>query len=580
MAKLDTQQQQAVVTDSKKALVLAGAGSGKTRVLIERIAHLVETQKVSPYEILSFTFTRKAAQEMKTRLEERIGPQAHRVTMGTMHALALRMIHRFGDVIGFKSKSTTVYGQWESDYLLKEIAIDLGVYKKSWNPKKRDIDKTFAEYYEKGIEPERHDAAYTLFKAFIARCMENNALTYGSLLIGLELLIPTLAKYLHFKHLLVDETQDIDPLQWRIINKLCEAFGASLFVVGDIDQSIYEFRGAVPDYLIEHQEEFDIYKLETNYRSDASIVDAANNLIGHNENRLKKTMKANRPLADRSIKIFRNIDSTELLNVLDTVERERSNIAVLARNHVLLKKLSQIMTEHDTPHAYIGSKTALTNSEEFRRFHAFLKLIVNVYDNFSFLMMRELIGLSRDEYSDIRKVAVGEGKSHFQVWMELDLDHMDSKPFFTDDESLVDKLLSHRYMGDDSPYEAARNFALEWVNNNPTGTIQEYLDFIAVYDVQDEIREDTEGVQLMTIHAAKGLEFPVVIIAGVNEGLLPSSQAIKSGEVESERRLAYVAWTRAQDQLILTIRPEEKQSESGRVYQNPVSRFIQESGLR
>ena len=145
---LDTQQQQAVETDSRKALVIAGAGSGKTRTLTERIAYLIEKKKVSPYEICAFTFTRKASQEMKSRLEARIGNQAHKVQMGTMHALGLSMLHRFGDILGLKAKNITVYCEWESAYLLKDIATDMGIYKKSWNPRKKDIDAVFAQAAE------------------------------------------------------------------------------------------------------------------------------------------------------------------------------------------------------------------------------------------------------------------------------------------------------------------------------------------------------------------------------------------------------------------------------------------------
>src|SRR5664280_1034456 len=147
MSQLDLQQQQAVETESKRALVLSGAGSGKTRVLIERIAHLIETQHVSPYEIMAFTFTRKAAGEIQSRLVERLGTKAYHVQMGTIHAIALSMLQRFGEIIGLKPKNLTVYGDFEEQYLLKDTAIAMGVYKKAWKPKKGDIDAVFNRYY-------------------------------------------------------------------------------------------------------------------------------------------------------------------------------------------------------------------------------------------------------------------------------------------------------------------------------------------------------------------------------------------------------------------------------------------------
>ena len=168
--QLDKQQSAAVKTESNRVLVLAGAGSGKTRVLTERIAYLTETQKVSPYEIMAFSFTRKASGEIRSRLEERIGSEANHCTLGTMHSIALQFIHRLGEAIGFKSKGVTVYSAWETNYLLKEIAIEMGIFKKSWNPKKKVVDEVFADYYERGILPAPDHPAKAIFDVFIARC--------------------------------------------------------------------------------------------------------------------------------------------------------------------------------------------------------------------------------------------------------------------------------------------------------------------------------------------------------------------------------------------------------------------------
>jgi len=873
--QLDKNQEKAVFAKGKSVLVLAGAGSGKTRVLTERIAHLVEDEKVSPYEILSFTFTRKAAQEMKTRLEDRLGSTAHNVTMGTMHSLALSMLHRFGEIIGMRPNSITVYGAWEEAFLLKEIAKEMGVFKKGWNPKKADIDLTLNNYYQKGIVPNELDKTYPLFKAFMARCRENNSLTYGGLLIGLEMLIDTMAKHLHYKHILVDEVQDIDPLQWRIINKMVEAFGASLFVVGDIDQcqpegtmvittngakpiesldpekdelkvyckhdamiygghnkgykfsikkrkftgilrtirvkggkatsctdnhkwyvkwsdwardhkwnvvylmkkgnrfrigwcqlfrnghpgihfytrvrlegadcawilrfcdtkkqasllesilaaqygiptitfkatnnakyydqegidyvfnslwhletnakkilsdhklsmahpffnnngdhkkqggktifqisthnlragffclpqkegtrfikwspikdisfenveklsvysldvekyhtyvadglctcnSIYSFRGAVPEYLLEHQDEFDIYRLELNYRSDLDIVYSANQLIVNNSSRLEKTMIATRNSNKDVVTVKRNFDSNFLAGYLKgIVELEAfdlKDMAILSRNHILLKKLSSILKEENVPHTYVGRKTELTRSEEFRRFHAVLKLIVNPYDNFAFLLIKDFINLSDGEYSKVRFRSIMEGKSHFQAWKD------NYRESWWRDIEIASR--SHdlgglvRIMGESLGVlfntKDICDFILKWENDHPkmkdipseVGPIILYLDWLATYDLQDEITEETEGIQLMTIHGAKGLEFPIVIIAGMNEGLLPSKQAISSDNIEDERRLCYVAVTRAEDHLILTARPETKESKSGKIYHNPISRFIKEMDIQ
>jgi len=584
--ELDAQQQIAVETDSPRALVLAGAGSGKTRVLIERIAHLIENKHVSSYEILAISFTRKSAQEMRTRLEERIGSAAFHVNMGTMHAQALSMIRRFGDTVGIRPKSLTVYSDWENNFLLKEIAIEMGVYKgKVWKiPYKKEIAPLFADYYERGIEPNPLAKGYPLFKAFMARCRKNNSMPYGGLLFGLELLIPVMAKHLHIRHILVDEVQDLDPLQWRIINAMVEAFGAKLFVVGDIDQSIYSFRGAVPEYLVDHADDFDIYRLEMNYRSDRNVVTAANTLIEHNQNRLEKTMQAFED-AQTPIDVIKNVDSDAMVGLIKSKldgGQAAEGIAVLSPVHALLKKLSQMLTDADVPHTYAGKKSELTRSEGFRRFHAFLKLLVNPYDNFSFLLIRDMVGLSIGDYKKIRFAALNQGKSHFQAWMSTPtLKGAGWQSWFEEsyDYSMetVSWALGKRLYGaeESEPFL----FIKEWIGGNPHGNIKEYLDWLTTYDLQDEIEEKNEGVLLSTIHGAKGLEFPSVIIAGVNEGLLPSKRAIQNEELEDTRRLAYVAWTRAEDKLIIAVRPESKEDARGHVHVNPISRFVAESGL-
>lgn len=576
---LDAQQTIAVRTSSKRALVLAGAGSGKTRTLIERIAYLTEECKVSPYEIMAFTFTRKAAGEIKTRLQERIGNKAYHVTMGTMHALSLSMINRFGEIIGLKQKQVTVYCQWEEEFLLKDVAQEMGIFNgKNWKIKKADIDGMFGTYYQRGIEPKEDDPLYPLFRAFIQRCRENNSLTYGGLLIGLRLLIPTMAKYLHIEHILVDEVQDIDHLQWAIILEMEKAFNAELFLVGDIDQSIYEWRGAAPKYLVDHQSEFDIYRMEVNYRSVPEIVTAANKLIEHNQDRITKTMTAARNqffLYD--VRVLKNIDSEAIVGLFIEDPADRP-IAVLARNHSLLQKIDRLMEEANISHVYIGKNTALTNSEPFRRFHAFLKLCINPYDNFSFLLIKDVIGLTREEYGKIRLEAAQEGKSHFQVWDWINKENDIFVLLGENAEGLDDsyRLIAERFP-DLSPESAA--FINEWLKESSSDRIEDYLSWLATYDLQDEIKDESkEEITLMTIHAAKGLEWPVVIVAGCNEGIMPSKQAVISGDIESERRLFYVAMTRAQDQLVLTVRPERTERPGGGFSESPISRFIGEAG--
>ena len=565
---LDHQQQSAVKTTSPRALILAGAGSGKTRVLIERIAWLIETQKVSPTEIMAFSFTRKASGEIRDRLKERIGGKASGAQMGTMHGLALELIHRFGEVLGLRPASVTVYGDWEAGYLLADVAQEMSAKKPALKAAKEALER----YYQTGDEPKEDDPGRDLFMVFLARCRENNALTYGALLVGLRLLVPTLAKYLHVRHILVDEVQDIDPLQWAIINEMVSAFNANLFVVGDIDQSIYEFRGAVPGYLVDHSGEFDIYRIENNYRSTPSIVEASNRLISHNTDRVEKTMRATREGTEggpSGVYVRRDCNSEAIIGMVKTekfIYGDCQGWAILARKHSLLGKIDRLMEEAEIHHTYIGKTTALTNSEPFRRFHSFLKLAVNPFDNFSFLLIRDVIGLSREEYGRIRLEAADKGRSHFQIWHSFDY------PLSDVPLSGCARWISATYP-DLSPESMA--FIHKWLEDHPDDIVS-YLDWLAIFDVQDEIKGDeSEGITLATIHAAKGLEWPVVILAGCNEGIIPG-RPNDPDEIEGERRLMYVAMTRAMDQLILTVRPTETTDAAGRIHKSPESRFINE----
>ncbi len=304
------------------------------------------------------------------------------------------------------------------------------------------------------------------------------------------------------------------------------------------------------------------------------MVQAANNLIEHNRNRLEKTMVADKDLG-RKIETVEDMDSSRIAGLLAFYNHRA---AVLARNHFMLEKLSRLLDESNIKHEYIGKKTALTRSENFRRFHAFLKLIVNPFDNFSFLLIRDYIGVSFDDYKEIRIKAVEEYKSHFKAWLSMDSEDSENwvewfKVSERGDISTVIDWMKDVEFGFDSG--EIFDFLYVWILDNYDKTIDDYLNWLATFDLQDEIKEEPENLQLMTIHAAKGLEWPTVIIAGLNEGIFPSRQSINKNDLEDERRLAYVAFTRAEDQLILTSRPFEKDDEL--FIKNPVSRFIAES---
>lgn len=587
---LDKQQTAAVQATDYRVLVTAGAGSGKTRVLIERIAWLIETQKTSPYEIAAFTFTRKAASEMKNRLAVRLGTSVvSKITIGTIHAIGLQMIRRFGEQIGLDPKHTTVYSEWERKYLVKATAAELGLFKKSWKVPAADIEAMFQNYYTTMTPPLESHPGYNLFWRFMATLKENRAMTYGDLQISFVHLIPYLAENLHWRHILVDEVQDLDECQWKLIEGACRHFKAKLFAVGDIDQSIYSFRGSMPQYLIQHKDGFTIYDLENNYRSTQPIVEAANRLIKNNMMRIDRKSVAARGMPDdaKQIQILDDIDSEKLVTLLRSIDG--GNVAVLGRNHFLLKKLSDLLTAEGIHHTYSGGKSSIMNSPEFHVFHSFFKLMVNPYDNFSFMILQheDLLGIDMIEYADIRLSAATIGMSPFQVYLYR-FDNNVTRFFKTDKESMADIAGDLYRLLDDSQYSKAADFVIgycfEKTNADLTlDQIEKYLDWLATYDIQDDLDDDAADqspVVLSTVHGAKGLEWNTVVIAGLNEGILPSSHAIKADyldAMEEERRVCYVAMTRATDRLILTSRPMDCNPES-KTPPAPVSRFIQEMG--
>lgn len=586
--KLSDEQRAAVETTSGRVLVAASAGSGKTATITERVALLIEKRKVSPFEIMQFTFTRLASNEMRQRLKGRIGNQAHRIALGTMHGLALGYLKRFGDAIGWKAKQLTVYSQWESDFLLKESAKQVGAFNNKWIVPKKDIVAAVNHYYSTGKEPHPNDPAYPTFRAFTHFCRENNSMTYDGLLIGMELLIPTIAKHLKIRHLLVDEVQDISCQQWRCINAMVKAFDASLFVCGDDSQSLYSFRGAVPEYMVDHQSEFDIYNLSTNYRSVPAIVNSATRLIKNNKDRIPLEMKPHRA-GEQPVSVIENMDSRQLVKFITEMPFDPKETAVLCRIRAPLKKLSRLLEQSNIEHDFIGNKSELTNSEYFRRFHAFLKLSVNYYDNFAFLLVYEILGLTTTDLTVIRQNARETAKSDAQAYASMHRPTMfdNMQDAYGDDlvswATVIDERMrkfpwKDPYMVDKSrAFSPTHNFTTDWCIENPQGTISSYLEWLATFDLQDEVRKEQTCLELLTAHGAKGLQWKNVIVAGCNEGILPSKQAIMADNIDDERRIAYVAMTRAEDQLMMTVRPEKTEDARGNKHNNPVSRFIGEA---
>lgn len=582
---LNQEQQAAVLAQEKKVLVLAGAGSGKTRTLVERVAHLIE-HGASGYEIVCTTFTRAAAGEMRARLEARIGREAHKVTVSTFHGLGLGLLKKYGHHIGLRYGNLTVYTPLETNTLIQHCGEQLGLFAKGkWKHGKKALDEMFATLERSGEKIGTALPYYPVLQAFEDACRQNNAMPYYGLIHGLVELAEAgkVREFTNWKYLLVDEVQDLDIMQWNALRAIIgNTEDVELYAVGDLSQSIYGFRGAIPGYLqaLIDENKLTVYELRSNYRSAPAIVTAANSLIRHNTSHRVIEMRAMRETRPMSVTRLLDADSAGLA---DFITRQNWKIppVVLCRNNRMLDKLSEELTARGVAHKRIGKRTTALHSPLFVKANAALKCIVNPFDETAFLLVHAGLGLDAGAYANIRVRAAEEGKSCFEAYREdLTVDILEAMP--SENSTVKDVLgwfCSGGYRFD--PLDGYGPEYCQWLElyaaQYPTATITDYLDWLALVDVQDEMptKDEEPCILLMTCHASKGLEFPCVIIAGCNEGVMPSKQAVKLGDegIEDERRLMYVAVTRAMNQLILAVRPEKEGSG-----ESP-SRFLTELGL-
>lgn len=588
---LNAEQKEAVTTCYSNVLVLAGAGSGKTRTLIERVAWLIE-QGASGHEIVCATFTRAAAGEMRARLEARIGEsEARKVTLSTLHGLGLRLLSSYGHCIGLRRGKLTVLGPLETNILLQHEGEKLGLYSKGkWRHGKKALDAVFSQI-EAGATVDPDSPYMPLVRGFVSACRACNTLPYYGLIHGLVEMIKKglVSEFTNWKYMLVDEVQDLDPMQWNAVSAFRDYDGSEIFAVGDLSQSIYSFRGAVPQYLqsLVDGGYFHLYKLQNNYRSNAIIVQAANQLIAHNKKHTVLQMQPMHGAGEPTEAVF-SMDSHNLADYISTMPRE-GTVAVLCRNNRMLDKISDELTALGIEHRRVGKRTTELHSPLFVKANAALKCFANPFDDVAFLLAHKGLRLTAGEYSEYCQAALENDTSAFQEFIRADAERASTLPTGeTRVSEALDWFASGQYEFD--PEDGESGAYLTWlrayIDQNPLSSVSEYLDWVALADVQDELTvddPDDAGLLLMTCHASKGLEFPTVIIAGCNDGVMPSKQALKLGEegIEDERRLMYVAVTRAKNRLILAIRPQMPSGiyEASRAHLEPPSRFLAEMGI-
>lgn len=600
--KLTKTQQEAIDTTANRTVVIAGAGAGKTRVMIERIVSQM-LHGADVHDFLVLTFTRKAAHEMTVRLAKRLeqngwgsgsARQLRPMMIGTFHALALRMLRTDGERLGFDPDRLTVALEDDVTLLLTQVCRDLGFLRgTNWRDgmSKTTLQTSLHEYYtgETGLG-ELAPNTRLILEEYWGRLREMNVLDFGLLLRTVQQQLLTecpdvLERYQQrFKHVVIEEAQDLNELQhgWPLF--FCPP--ASLFMVADLRQAIYEWNGARPSLLrdVMQREDVEIIQLSSCFRCGDEIVGVANELISQDD------YGADPMTGDTG---RRGRVETLTGHYSDVAERVQSlmrrefykaeDIVLMARTHKTLEKAEAELRAAGMRTYRVGSIVGLLDSENFKKLHAAMRLAVNHQDNLAFLRLLNEFGLESTQYAMVRSRAVVDRTGHFDAMVKLfgggELGQTISQcggesggedpadPFAQEIELLVAALGA-------GGMDASGSIDY-WRSYNPR-SIRDALDCHALRDAQDDVKQRPGCVTLLTIHAAKGLEWPCVIVLGMNEGRLPHSRAVRSGNIREERRLAYVAWTRAAERLVLHWQAEDDGWDE--TMAEP-SRFLIESGI-
>ena len=603
---LNAPQQEAVRTTEGPLLILAGAGSGKTRTLTHRIAYLIEEKGVDPWHILAITFTNKAAEEMKSRVET-MTPQGGSVFVSTFHACCARILRGYADRLGY-TKSFTIYDTEDQKVLMRRIIKDRDLDPKIYNEKDvlRQISSlkdevVTAEEYASRPGSFREQKIAELYTEYQKRLLMADAMDFDDLLVNTVLLFreneDVLAKYRdRFRYILVDEYQDTNTAQFVFVEMLAHEH-RNLCVVGDDDQSIYKFRGANIGNILHFEEAFPgakVIRLEQNYRSTKNILAAANQVISHNEGRMDKTLWSDKPEGDK-VALREYADSREeAREIAKDIEKERGRFpygacAVLYRTNSQSRLLEEAFVDRGIPYVLVGG-TNFYERREIKDLLAYLKTVANAWDD---VAVRRIINVPRRGIGDttVEKVAALAGQEGITFWDALQrfaespeagkAAALKLKAFLELIGSfreaakelrvaeLIDLILDksgyREALKEEGEIEAeARLENLTELQNKAAGLEDEagdpealgrFLEQVALVADVDEMETGTDRVTLMTMHSAKGLEFPKVYLAGMEQDLFPGARSLYSGndeDLEEERRLCYVGFTRAQEKLILT----------------------------
>lgn len=625
---LNREQQQAVQHTEGPLLILAGAGSGKTKVLTVRIAYLL-AQGVNPYEILAITFTNKAAKEMKSRVEGLVGDVANRIWLSTFHSFCAKFLRfELDNFLGYNS-NFTIYDTSDSQVVikaaLKALNLDdkyypVGAMISAISDAKNKL--MFASDYRKQARDFYQQKVADVYEYYERELRKNNALDFDDLLLVAVKLLQSNAAVLdkyskRFRYVMIDEYQDTNHAQY-LLAYLLSSHWKNIAVVGDADQSIYAWRGADIQNILDFEKDYPnctSIKLEQNYRSTKIILDAANAVIDHNEGRPEKNLWTDKVEGAKIQHFTAQSEHEEAAFIGDTIVKKHDihgvpygDMAILYRTNAQSRVLEEALIKRALPYTMVGG-TKFYDRKEIKDVLAYLRVLYNPFDDLSLLRIinvpKRSIGATT--VSKLQDYARENGTSLFMTLTQLHLvDTIKGKTkekleefgilIFTlvaemDDKSVLDILeaildrtgyLAQLEESTD-PQDQARaenigellSVAKDFQDTNPTGTIEDFLEQVALVNDVDSFEQEESKVTLMTLHAAKGLEFPIVFLGGLEEGLFPHSRTLMNPEeIEEERRLAYVGITRAEKELYIS--NATTRTVFGRTSSYLPSRFIDE----
>ena len=624
---LNNKQQEAVLQTDGPCLIIAGAGSGKTKVLTHKIAYLMAEKYIKPWNILAITFTNKAANEMKQRVESLVGDAANDMWIGTFHSICVRILRKYIDRIGYES-SFIIFDSQDQKTLVKECLKELKIDDKLFSDKavlaeisngKNEMlePKAYATKYAGDYRKEIIAQVYELYQK---RLKENNAVDFDDIINHtIKILTENIDVYEYytdkFQYVLVDEYQDTNKAQFTLISILASRHG-NITVVGDNDQGIYSFRGADITNILNFEKDFPgttIIKLEQNYRCTGNILKAANAVIKNNRVKYDKKLWTENDEGNLPAIFVGDTEYDESAYIVGQINRLKreyfynySDFAVLYRMNSQSRAIEDILRREKIPYKIIGGQK-FYERKEIKDIISYLRLIFNTSDN---LALKRIInepkrGIGKTSLDNIQEISEKTGISMYEIIKNseqygLNRVYANSREFVEtieelrakQDKMLISELVKEtlsktgytKALKDENTIEAESRIqnldefltvAMEFEEESADNTLQEFLENMTLTTDLDNMQEEEDCVILMTLHSAKGLEFETVFLVGMEEGIFPGFKSIgEPQELEEERRLFYVGITRAKRFLFLTC--AKRRTIFGSTSYNPISRFVKE----